>query len=60
VLRFEVDDNFLSRYEVHEAGGRDLREYWIPAEDLEDFNDHIVGTIEVMAGYKGQPPQRIC
>src|SRR5438067_6878527 len=59
VLRVDVDDNFLDRYEVHEAGGRALLEYWIPADDLEDFNDHIVGTIEVIAGYEGQPPRRI-
>jgi hypothetical protein len=31
---------------VHEAGSRDLREYWSPAEELEAFNDAIVGTIE--------------
>lgn len=59
VLRFEVDDDFLGRYDVHEAGGRELLEYWIPADELEDFNDHITGPIEVIAGYEGQPPRRI-
>ncbi|MDQ1490835.1 MAG: hypothetical protein QOJ23_3349 [Actinomycetota bacterium] len=59
VLRFAVDDDFLGRYEIHEAGGRELREYWIPAEELEDFNDHILGLIEIIAGYEGQPPRRI-
>jgi hypothetical protein len=38
---------------------RDLREYWIAAEELDEFNDHIVGSIEVIAGYEGQPPRRI-
>jgi hypothetical protein len=46
-------------HEVHEAGGRELLEYWIPAEELDDFNDHILGVIEVVAGYSGQPPRRI-
>jgi hypothetical protein len=27
VLRFEVDDAYLDEHEIHEAGGRDLREY---------------------------------
>lgn len=59
VLRFEVDDDYISRHEVHEAGGRDLLEYWIPAEELETFNDHIIGAIKVIAEYRGQPPRRI-
>ncbi|MEM9344188.1 MAG: ADP-ribosylation/crystallin J1 [Pseudomonadota bacterium] len=48
VTRFEVDNAFLSNYSVEEAGGRDHREYWIPAEDLPDFNAAIVGAIEVV------------
>ena len=59
VLRFEVDADYLTRYDVHEAGGRELLEYWIPAEELDDFNGHINGEIEVIAEYRGQPPQRI-
>jgi hypothetical protein len=27
------------------------REYWIPAEELQDFNRNIVGTIEVIAEF---------
>lgn len=34
---------------MRQAGGQTLVEYWIPAEDLEDFNRHIIGTIEVVA-----------
>ena len=28
-----------------------LAQYWIPAVDLEEFNDNIVGVIEVVAEY---------
>lgn len=59
VLRFEVDASYLSGHEIHEAGGRDLTEYWIAAEDLEDFNDHLVGTIEIVSEWRGQPPVRV-
>jgi hypothetical protein len=51
VTRFRVRRDFLERYEVQEAGGRDHREYWIPAEELSDFNAAIVGEIEVAAGF---------
>lgn len=59
VLRFEVAEDHPAGHEVHEAGSRALREYWIPAEDLEEFNDHIGGLIEVIAGYRGQPARRV-
>ena len=52
VTRFEVDKSYLDGYDVHQAGGQTILEYWIPAEDLEDFNRHIVGTIEVVAEFR--------
>lgn len=42
---------FLGNYEVHEAGGKDHREYWIPADDLAGFNAALVGEIEVIAEF---------
>ena len=47
VTRFRVLRWFLDGYAPREAGGRDHREYWIPAEDLPAFNAAIVGPIEV-------------
>ena len=52
VTRFEVEKAFLDRYEVHQAGGQTILGYWIPAGDLEEFNAHIVGQIEVVAEYR--------
>lgn len=51
VTRFEVEKTFLDRYEVHQVGGQTILEYWIPAEDLDAFNAHIIGPIEVVAEY---------
>ena len=48
VTRFRVESDFLDRYEVHQVGGRVYLEYWIPAEELEEMNDRIVGHIEVI------------
>ena len=54
VTRFAVRRVFLSRYETKVVGGRIHEEYWIPADDLEEFNDNIVGLIEVIAEYEGK------
>ena len=51
VTRFEVQVDFLSRYEVQTVGNKTHQEYWIPAEELDRFNQHIVGTIEVIAEF---------
>jgi hypothetical protein len=52
VTRFRVRRDYLSRYEVQEAGGRAHREYWIPAEELGAFNAAIVGPIEVVRAFR--------
>lgn len=52
VTRFEVEKDFLDRYDVQQAGGQTILEYWIPAEDLEEFNRHIVGLIEVVREFR--------
>ena len=57
VTRFRVKTSYLARHDVHEVGGRELREYWIPAEELEEFNANIEGEIEVIADYIGAPPE---
>ena len=51
VTRFEVDSDFLARYPIQTVGGRQHTELWVPAEDLADFNRHIVGLIEVIASF---------
>ncbi|MGI5324630.1 ADP-ribosylation/crystallin J1 [Actinomadura nitritigenes] len=48
VTRFEVDAAFADRYPVRQVGGRTILELWIPAEELEEFNAHIIGPIEVV------------
>lgn len=52
VTRFEVEKSFLDRYEVQQVGGKSILEYWIPAEDLEEFNRHIVGMIQIVAEFR--------
>jgi len=51
VTRFAVLRSFLNRYQVRTAGGSQYLEYWIPGEDLQEFNEHIVGSIEIISGF---------
>ena len=51
VTKFEVQTDFLGNYETRIVGGATHEEYWIPAEDLEEFNQNIVGKIEVIAAF---------
>lgn len=51
VTRFEVREDFIAAYATHVVGAGYHEEYWIPAEDLEAFNDAIVGTIEVVRSF---------
>lgn len=48
VTRFEVKSEFLASYETHVVGARHHEEYWIAADELDAFNDAIVGRIEVV------------
>ena len=52
MTRFEVESDFLSRYPVQQAGGQTILELWVPAEELELFNAHIVGKIEVVHEFR--------
>lgn len=51
VTRFRMCKAFLDRYEVQKVGSAIHQEYWIPAEELDEFNRNIVGPIEVIAEY---------
>lgn len=59
VTRFQVRTEFLSRYEVHTVGSSIHQEYWIPAEDLGDFNRNIVGKIEVIAEFHDPDSEKV-
>ena len=53
VTRFKVRKAYLDGFEKQVVGGRMHEEYWIPAEDLPEFNDNILEPIEVIAEFAG-------
>jgi len=53
VLKFDVRTEFIGSYDVQVVGDSSHREYWIPAEDLHQLNQNIVGPIEVISEFRG-------
>jgi hypothetical protein len=51
VTRFQVRKSFMDRYPVHQVGGAQHTEWWIPSEDLQELNDNIIGQIELIEEY---------
>ena len=51
VTRFEIDARYLERFDEQTVGASMHRELWVPAEELAEFNQHIVGPIEVIEEY---------
>lgn len=52
VTRFRVKSKFMEHFTIEKAGGAHHTEWWIPAEQLDELNDNIVGTIEVIGEYR--------
>ena len=53
VTRFELEPAFASRYPIQVAGGRTHEELWVPANELEQLNAHILGRISVVESFAG-------
>jgi hypothetical protein len=51
VLKFGVRTDFLSRHVTRIVGGSSHCECWIPAEDMEELNCNIDGTIEITGSF---------
>ncbi len=51
ITQFKVEDEYIERFETHTVGGSQHQEFWIPAEELEEFNRHIVGHIKVVEAH---------
>lgn len=51
VTAFEVDAEFLKRYELQNVGGKIHNELWVPSSDMDEFNRHIFGDIKIVNVY---------
>ncbi len=54
VTKFAVDETYISQYEIQIVGSsRVHQELWVPAENLDEFNRHLIGKIELIDAYYG-------
>lgn len=53
VTQFKIEDDYISQFEKHIVGDSQHEEFWIPAEEVEEFNKHISGHIKVVEAYFG-------
>jgi|GEM_PF-541904 len=53
VLEFDVDSAYLSRFKPQIVGGKQHEELWVPAKELAEFNEHIIGKIRLLEAFKG-------
>ncbi|WP_455205796.1 hypothetical protein [Kaarinaea lacus] len=51
VTKFRVKKIFMEKYEIQTVGASYHTEWWVPAEDLEELNNNIVGEIEIVVEY---------
>lgn len=51
VTKFEVNSEYLKKFKIENVGGKIHNELWVPAEELEKFNQMIVSKIEVIGEY---------
>lgn len=54
VTAFDIDENYIQKFEVQNVGGEIHNELWVPAEELEEFNAMIVGEIRVVNSFFGK------
>jgi hypothetical protein len=54
VTKFHVEKNYVSKFVIHNVGGEIHNELWVPAEELEEFNNIIIGLIEVTKEFNKQ------
>jgi len=51
VTEFTVRKAYMDLFHKQVVGGGQHEEYWVPAEQLEEFNTNIIGPITIVASY---------
>ena len=59
VTKFEIDDEYFHRFEVHVVGGEYHQELWVLAEELDVFNQHIIGEIQVIREFSADESKEL-
>ncbi|MFN2212723.1 MAG: hypothetical protein ACK2UE_06595 [Anaerolineales bacterium] len=57
ITEFLIDRNYAKRFKVKIVGSMIHQELWIPAEDLDEFNNNIIGKINLIESYSDSDNQ---
>ena len=53
VTAFDVNSNYVNKFEIQNVGNKIHNELWIPSEELEEFNKNIIGKIKISNAFFG-------
>ncbi len=53
VTESAIADSYATQFERHVVGALEHEEFWIPADRLDQFNQHIIKPIKVVEAYFG-------
>lgn len=53
VTAFDLPEDYIQQFPVHNVGGEIHNELWVPAEQLYEFNSKIIGDIRVVRSFYG-------
>lgn len=54
VLAFEINADYVGKFEIQNVGGEIHNELWVPAEELPEFNENIAGEIIIIEAFYGE------
>ena len=52
VVKFLVEDAYIRQFPVQHVQERNRRALWIPADEIDILNQHLIGDIRVLASYE--------
>jgi hypothetical protein len=54
VTAFDLPEDYLKKFDIQNVGGEIHNELWVPAEQLEEFNNNIIGEIRMVESFYGE------
>jgi hypothetical protein len=54
VTSFDIPCDYFKQFKVKNVGSSKHEELWIPSEKLAEFNDQIIGSIEIEKAFYGE------
>ena len=54
VTEFNIDQEYMSKYESHIVGSTQHEELWVPSDQLSEFNSQIIVPIKISHAFYGE------